>query len=418
MCDIPSHSGSGVLARHVTLDGLRGFAVMGILAMNIVAFALPEMAYLQSAQGRVASDAETISWFVSFVLFDGKMRGLFSLLFGASMLLIIERANAKEENPAALHFRRLGWLALFGLAHFYFVWWGDILFLYAVVGCIAYIFRHLDSGRLFVAALMIYAIGFCLISLFMGSILTLELAAQAPQPDPETVKAYQEMLAEFNSASKELAVYRSHYLDILRYRMGEKADEPISAVLMNIWETLPYMMIGMALFKNGFLTGTWESARYAKWALLGLGAGATGYVVFGLFAISRNFDLLLMMNISIAWTYPFRLMMTLGYAAAFILLIGAFGKSRFIHRVAAAGRVAFTNYLGTSLVMTTIFYGYGFGLFGEVGRPALWLYVAGAWAIMLIWSKPWLTRFHYGPFEWLWRCLARWAWQPMRKRKN
>jgi uncharacterized protein len=121
------------------------------------------------------------------------------------------------------------------------------------------------------------------------------------------------------------------------------------------------------------------------------------------------------MNMIIAWTYPFRLLMIIGYAAALILLIRAFAKRGWITRVAAAGRAAFSNYLGTSIVMTTIFYGYGLGLYDEVGRAQLWLFVVGAWIVMLLWSKPWLDRFHYGPFEWLWRSLARWRWQPFAK---
>ena len=84
-------------------------------------------------------------------------------------------------------------------------------------------------------------------------------------------------------------------------------------------------------------------------------------------------------------------------------------------RLAAAGRMAFTNYLATSIVMTTIFYGYGLGLFGSVGRLPLYLFCFGMWAAMLLWSKPWLERYHYGPLEWLWRSLSRWRVQPMKK---
>ena len=89
--------------------------------------------------------------------------------------------------------------------------------------------------------------------------------------------------------------------------------------------------------------------------------------------------------------------------------------TRRVSRVAAAGRMAFSNYLGTSIAMTTIFYGYGLGLFGDVGRWALYLVCIGMWAVMLLWSKPWLDRFRYGPLEWLWRSLARGKLQPMRQ---
>jgi uncharacterized protein len=154
---------------------------------------------------------------------------------------------------------------------------------------------------------------------------------------------------------------------------------------------------------------------YRNWTILGLGLGGASFVAIGLYVWSTGFDLLDTMNAALAWTVPGRLLMTIGYASALVLLIQRFGHSGFIARVVAAGRAAFTNYLGTSIAMTTIFYGYGLGLFGEVGRAELYLFVIGAWIVMLLWSKPWLTRYRYGPFEWLWRSLARRQLQPMRR---
>ena len=106
-------------------------------------------------------------------------------------------------------------------------------------------------------------------------------------------------------------------------------------------------------------------------------------------------------------------MLTIGYAASLIILIKQASGSAFISRVAAVGQAAFTNYLGTSILMTSIFYGYGLGLFGNVSRAGLWVFVVGAWVFMLLWSKPWLARFRYGPLEWLWRSLARMKLQPL-----
>jgi uncharacterized protein len=115
-----------------------------------------------------------------------------------------------------------------------------------------------------------------------------------------------------------------------------------------------------------------------------------------------------------AATVPFRPVMVLAYAALIILLTR--GGGRLVERIAAAGRAAFTNYLGTSILMTTLFYGYGLGLYGSMSRIELWLVVLAMWALMLLWSKPWLERFQYGPFEWLWRSLSRLELQPMRRR--
>ena len=104
----------------------------------------------------------------------------------------------------------------------------------------------------------------------------------------------------------------------------------------------------------------------------------------------------------------------LGYAALFILLFQ--GRGALAERLAAVGRAAFTNYLGATVIGTVLFFGFGFGLFGELSRGQAWLIVPVVWAVMLLWSKPWLDRFRYGPFEWAWRSLSRWKWEPMRKR--
>ena len=402
-------------ARHITLDALRGFAVMGILAMNIVGFAMPEMAYISPAAFGDPSQADSVSWLVSFILVDGKMRGLFSLLFGASMMLIVDRAEAKGENPASVHFRRMGWLALFGLAHFFLIWWGDILFLYAAVGCVAYLLKDMEARALIRTALIIYAIGFLLMSLGMGSMFFVQMAGTGANAEPEMVKTYTDMMAQFTASDEEVARHQRGYLAIVVQKLSEDWMSPLVMVAQNFLETLPFMMIGMALLKNGFMTGMLDKAVYRKWAWIGILTGGLGYLVFGWLSWTSDFDPLIVMNSVMAWTFPFRLLMIIGYAAALILLIAAFSQSRFIARVAATGRAAFTNYLGTSIVMTTIFYGYGLGLFGHISRPSLWLFVFGAWAAMLLWSLPWLRRYHYGPLEWLWRSLARGERQPLRR---
>ena len=402
-------------ARHITLDALRGFAVMGILAMNIVAFAMPEMAYISPTAFGEPSQADIGSWLVSFIMFDGKMRGLFSLLFGASMMLIVDRAEAKGENPASVHFRRMGWLALFGLAHFFFIWWGDILFLYAAVGCVAYLFKDMEARKLIKTALIIYAIGFLLMALMMGGMFFLQVAGTGADADPEMAKAYAEMMAGLSAGEEEVALHKSGYLAIVAQKFTEEWMTPLAVVAQNILETLPFMMIGMALLKNGFMTGMLDKAIYRKWAWIGISIGAVGYLFFAVLCGWSDFDPIIVLNSVTAWTFPFRLLMIVGYSAALILLIAAFSQSRFIARVAAAGRAAFTNYLGTSIVMTTIFYGYGFGLYGEVSRASLWVFVIGAWGVMLLWSLPWLQRYNYGPLEWLWRSLARGGLQPFKR---
>jgi uncharacterized protein len=404
--------------RHISLDAMRGFAVMGILAMNIIGFAMPEWAYVSPAEYGGDTLADRISWFLSFVFVDGKMRGLFSLLFGASMMLVIERAEAKHQNPAIVHYARMFWLALFGLAHYFLLWFGDILFLYAAVGSLVFLVHHWEAKRLIKWALIVYGLGFVMWAAQFGGLQFLQWAAAQPGADPELVRSYRDVMAsgDFNSnIAKELSLHRGSWAGIF----ADKAAEfwsPLVAVAQNITETLPLMFLGMAMKKNGFLTGDWADADYRRWINRLLPAGLLISAVLGCYAWAGNFNKIDLIANFFAWSHFPRLMVTIAYAALLILWIKKLQGSAFLDRVAAAGRAAFTNYLGTSIVMTTLFYGYGFGLYGHVSRTALWLVVFGAWAVMLLWSKPWLDRFQYGPLEWLWRSLARMELQPMRRR--
>jgi uncharacterized protein len=403
--------------RHITLDAMRGFAVMGILAMNIVAFAMPFWAYITPLAYGGETAAERGAWLFSYVLLDGKMRGFFSLLFGASLMLIVERAEAKGESAAKVHYSRMVWLALFGLAHYFFIWFGDILFLYAAAGCLAFLFRKWEPRRLIKWALVIFGIHLALFGLQFGGLQAMQFFAGQPGASAELVKQYREIIAspEFDfETARQLAVHRGDYAGIVAEKLGKWSD-PFGGVLQSVGETLPLMMIGMAMKKNGFLTGEWERTEYVRWARKMIIPGLILTSFVGIMIVMSNYDKITALAAFFIWSAIPRTMLTIGYAAVLMLVIAKYASSGLIARVAATGQAAFTNYLGTSILMTTIFYGYGFGLFGYVGRIELWLLVFGAWALMLLWSKPWLEHFRYGPLEWLWRSLARMKLQPLRR---
>lgn len=409
--------GTSGAVRHISLDAMRGFAVMGILAMNIVAFAMPFWAYITPLAYGGDTAAERGAWVISYVLLDGKMRGFFSLLFGASMMLIIEGADTKGESAAKVHYSRMFWLAIFGLVHFYFIWFGDILFLYAAVGCLAYLFRKWEPRRLIKWALIIFGIHLLLFGLQFIGLQVMQFFATQPGASADLVKQYKEIMAspdfDFETA-KQLAIHRGDYAGIVADKLSHWSD-PFFGVLQSVGETLPLMMIGMAMKKNGFLTGDWERAEYISWARKMIIPGLILSIMVGAMFLITNYDKITAIAAFFIWSAIPRTMLTIGYAAVLILFIAKYADSGFISRVAAAGQAAFTNYLGTSILMTTIFYGYGFGLFGSVGRIELWAFVIGTWAIMLLWSKPWLQHFRYGPLEWLWRSVARGKIQPLRR---
>ena len=386
---------------------------MGILAMNIVAFAMPFQAYMNPAAFGLESDADLASWVFSFILIDGKMRGLFSFLFGASTLLVIERASASGESPARVHYLRMVWLLAFGLAHFYFIWFGDILAAYAMTGLVLFFFRNLS-----VRALIIWGVVLVLLqTLFMaGGAAAMRRLAEATalaNPDPALVAQYE----EFRPASRRcpaqeladnMALFLGPWSGLVHDRLIERGLEPFSTLKFFFAETLAYMLFGMAALKSGFLRGEWEPARYRKWALVCFAIGHPGLCGHRLAAGPRRISRCPRSFLyALAAPTPFRPLMIVAIAATIILLTRKGGA--LVDRIAAAGRAAFTNYLGTSILMTTFFYGYGLGFYGSLSRIELWLPVVAMWALMLLWSKPWLDRFRYGPFEWLWRSLARGA---------
>ena len=404
--------------RIATLDIVRGVAVLGILAMNIVAFAMPGAAYMNPAAYGTESAADLGSWIFSFILIDGKMRGLFSFLFGASMLLVIDRAEAAGASPARVHYSRMFWLLAFGLIHYFFIWYGDILSLYAPIGMLAYAFRHMSPVKLIVLGCCLLFAQFVLTGFFAFAIDMQQSLALAPHADPEAIAAWAEMQKGFGlytppQLQHVLDLYRGGYGPIVRHQLGEWQG-PLNSLWQSGWETLAYMLFGMAALRSGFLTGAWERRRYLNVIALGFGIGIPLYAALAWWLIHEHFSVFAIVAGWLTATVPIRPFMILAIAACVILLTG--GGGWLTQRLAAAGRAAFTNYLGTSILMAVLFYGYGFGLFGHLTRVQLWLPVTGAWMLMLLWSKPWLDRFTYGPFEWLWRSLARGRLQPMRRR--
>jgi uncharacterized protein len=396
----------------VTLDIIRGTAVMGILLANIPGFALPEPAYFSPLAYGGHGPAEVTAWLLNFVFVEGKMRGLFSVLFGASMLLVIERAEAAGESTAKVHFARMAVLFLLGLGHMYFVWWGDILAHYALAGAVAFLFHRLNARTLLLTALLFLAL-----NLTWNAQSLATLVGSAERDSPQAIAIWNNyswyfgvpprdwLLGEITAMrgpwAQEVA-WRWHYLD-----GAWPFFRSVGA------ETLGAMLLGMACYRSGFITGGWDRRRYRNVALIGLGIALPAYLLLGITTIQHGFDQRWVYLDSIVATVPLRLLGTIGYAAVLLLLIGREGWLSV--RLAAVGRTAFTNYLATSILVTAIFYGWGLGQFARWDRASIYCIPPFIWLLMLLWSKPWLDRFAYGPFEWAWRSLARWKLQPMRR---
>lgn len=401
-------------ARLPSLDIVRGVAVMGILLLNIVSFAMPTAAYFNPRGYGGSEGADLAAYLINFTLFDGRMRGLFSFLFGASLLLVTNRAEAKGESPASVHYRRMIWLLAFGLAHLWLVWDGDILAHYAIVGMFAYFLRDMPPHRLIGLGVVLVLFEIVVVAQIPYAIWMLE---HVPANSAGAADAFQQ-LAAYNhdfgmplpaEIAQDLALHRGPYGPLFASRLDQN---PLFLLMIYGAETLAYMLFGMAALRTGLLSGHWDRNQYRKGLLIGFGIGLPAYTLLAITLINSDFSLF---SVGLAvMTLPVlvRPFMILGWACLILLLAKPGGA--LTTRIAAAGRMAFTNYLMTSLICTTLFYGYGLGWFGTLSRAQLYLVVLAMWALMLLWSKPWLARFRYGPFEWLWRSLARWRFQPMR----
>lgn len=323
---------------------------------------------------------------------------LFSVLFGAGVALMSEKAISMGRRPAALHYRRMFFLLLIGLAHAYLFWFGDILTIYALCGMVVYFFRRWRPSTLFAVggfALLIPSALFLLMDLAV--IVTpkdvLPTFEQVWSPGPEAI-------------AWQLEIYRGDYWGQMEHRVPTSLQmQSIILVMWFGWRVGGLMLIGMALFKWGVITGKKSSMAY--WSLLVVGA-FTGLVLelSGMFyQINNGWATKTMMG-GLHLNYWASMFMASAYMAGVMLMgqAGCFPKVQ--SALGSVGRMAFTNYLAQTVICTTIFYGHGLGLFGRVERWGQLLIVLVIWAVQIGWSVWWLNRFQMGPLEWLWRCVT------------
>ena len=401
-----------------TLDFIRGIAVMGILAANIIAFGQPMDAYMYPAAFMTdPADPGGWMWIAQFVAVDGKMRGLFTLLFGAGMVLFMEKAWARGATRW-LQAWRLVLLMGFGLIHFYFIWFGDILFGYGFLGMAALAcmkWRAKTQLGVGLGAYLLGVIGYGVMMIFPWLVVETPLG----ESSPAMLEQRADMIAQMEqtlalSQVPSAAIASGDYAALVAHRFGAQAFDPLVMSLFFCLETIPLMLIGMALYRMGFFSGAFARAKLLRWGWIGVIAGGLAHLAIGLMMRADGFSYYGTLAAFMGLSPLPRLWMVLGLAA--LLVAWAPGATGWLgERVKAAGRAAFTNYLGTSIAMLFVFHGWALGLFGELNRPQLYIVVVLAWAAMLAWSKPWLDRYRYGPLEWLWRCLTYRTLFPLKK---
>ena len=383
-------------ARIQTLDVLRGVAVLGILAVNAGAFALPMDAAMAPEQSPfpLSGSSAAAYWLVE-VFFRQKFVTLFSMLFGVSIFLV--GGERRDQARGRVLRRRLLWLGLFGLIHGLAFWYGDILLLYAWSGLFVMLMRSMPARRL-----ILFGAGatLALATMQAGS---LWLSVNGPQGLVDAFSEESMSLAE-GAVAASIAAYRSGWPGALIENLKAWGVLQAASLFGYVFATVPLMMLGMGLFKAGFFHGRMPTRVYI--ILIAIGAA-----VLALLGVLEWREIAAGPRVQatqgwakIVASYP--IFITLAYASGLILLTsrGVGGVRRLF---APVGQMAFTNYLSQTLIMTSLFYmPWGPRLMGQVDYPGQWAIVIAVWALQLIWSPLWLSRFRMGPLEWLWRRLS------------
>lgn len=412
------------------IDTLRGFALLGILLMNILAFAMPFQATANPTVMGGDTGWNLVTWFAGYVLWDGKMRAIFSMMFGASVYLLVDRLTRRgcATDAADIHYRRMLWMLLFGMIHGYLIWFGDILFAYAMLGLILFPLRKLSPKALVAAAgVMILLLslagvgnGFRFRTLkadYDKAMADEKAGKKLTDKQQETVKAWKEALKEVapppEEIQKEVDGYRGNYLENMAVRARwtwQMHSFPLYFPFL--WDMLSMMLIGIALMKWNVLTAERSSQFYGWMAVIGFGVGLPAHAFSAWFVMHNQFSPEAL-GFQLAF-YEVGRFTALGYCAVLLLMV-KHGVMRGVMRLLArVGQMAFSNYILTSLICTTIFYGFGYGLFGKLQRWQLYPIVLAVWLELMLFSHLWLKYYRFGPLEWIWRSLTYWKKQPMR----
>jgi len=396
--------------RKESLDVLRGVALLGILVLNIQSFAMPMAAYSNPTVYGDFSGANFWVWYISQLFFDFKFITIFSMLYGAGIMLMTERC-ADLPTSRKLLLSRSFWLLVFGMIHGYLIWSGDILVTYAITGALVIFARKWSIRKLLIAGIALLVFSVLIMAFF--SYATPHMGAEQMAER----KAFWSPPAE--EIASELAAYRGSYWEQLVHRAPVTFYYQTWAFLAFLgWRTAGLMLVGMALLKSGFLYGH-STVRTYIWCLLPgilIGLPLIAWGLQGNLAAGHSWEYSMLFG-RLPNTAG-SLLLALTYVSLIIMACKRGWVRAITSSLAKVGQMAFTNYIMQTLICTTVFYGYGFGLFGHVERIGQILLVFGVWAVLFVISHYWLAHFRFGPLEWLWRSLSYRKRQSMRLTEN
>ncbi|MGC3947894.1 MAG: DUF418 domain-containing protein [Chryseolinea sp.] len=424
--------------RITLLDSIRGMAILGILLMNIPSFG---MAPWLSGDLRLHDELGTINewvfWFVEGGM-AGTQRALFSILFGAGILLFLGRQSTRIEGlaPADYFFRRQIWLMVISMFDVYVLLWsGDILFDYACYGMIMFVFRNLTPRTLLIAAVVCLAFNVARntvdIRRAKDVIVTGEAIAAIDTTKVKLTEEQKTQLEDFEGMKKRSdtkeklkkvevrnKAMRGSFADVYKIRSEEYMEGLIEYLYMQAWDVFLFMFIGMAFFKLGILTGEAPTRVYVWFTIVGLGVGLTLAYWRLMFWKGINFDFIeLARRLAIDPYQIDRAFRSIGLLGLIMLMFKSGIFKWLFAMFKPVGQMALTNYLSQSFIAAIYFYGYGFGMYGQLERYQLYIFVVAVWIFQIIFCNIWMRFFLYGPCEWVWRSLTYWRAQPFKRQE-
>lgn len=385
--------------RIVALDALRGIAVIGIVGMNVHAFALPGPAYYNQLSYGGVGPLDHWVWLTSFIFIEDKFRTLFAMLFGAGCLILLERGGAR---PWRAHYARMAVLFVIGLVHATLLASNDVLRAYALAGLALPLFAGLSAR-----ALVVTALGFVLAHLAFG----LTGLGGALVDFHMNRSGTDALLFAERQFGRDPGVI-TMLLEQGREGLGDRVlrrSLAIPAQLTTLLASLPLNLaaitLGMGLWKGGMLKGTWRAFWLQRLAAGSALAALPALLALAAWMEAEGFAAAVVGPVVLVLSAPFDMQLAVSYAA---LAMAFLSKDKGLtHLLAMVGRLSLTNYLMTSVILSAIFASWGLGLFGEVTRWQSFALGLVPVAAMLVWSPPWVARLGQGPFERLWRGGAR-----------
>jgi len=361
---------------------------------------MPSSAYINPTSFENLDGYDFYVWLLSHVFADQKFMAIFSMLFGASVIMISQKARKEQLRSSDLQYRRFIFLGLIGIAHAYLLWMGDILLLYAICGLLMFIFRSKNTSTQIKAGIIFLVIGSA-ISLLIGYTVPLW---EPGEYDATVSDIWNPPIEEQN---QEIDYYTSSWERQMLIRAPQAFDMQTTVfIFQNFWRIAGCMLIGMALYKRRVFKLKQSKRYYLKMVAYGLGIGLPLVIVGTMLDFQYDWDFRLSFFYFSQFNYWGSVLMAIGYIGIVMLFCKSSTRTFLAKRMADVGRMALSNYLMQSIICTYIFYGHGFALFGDIDRSVQALIVLGIWIVQIAFSSLWLSYFKFGPFEWVWRSLT------------